>query len=249
MDGQESLLLQQEDFCLIPAAYNFTMSSLAPATQNDLIAFPVALPNGEYRVGLLDSLPDVRLLMGYCAFGSPDVALLVSLLPRFVLVRGEKRLSALVEFVGEEARAKRPARDVVLAHLMEVLLIEALRSTGDTAASPGLLQGLADDRLAVALRRIHERPAYSWTVALLANEAALSRSVFFERFRRAVGVAPMEYVLAWRMALAKDMLRRKEGNVAEVAERVGYKSPSTFSVAFTRHVGMPPSQYVQNARD
>jgi AraC-like DNA-binding protein len=32
---------------------------------------------------------------------------------------------------------------------------------------------------------------------------------------------------------------------AEVAERVGYSSQSTFSVAFTRHVGLPPRQYAR----
>lgn len=83
---------------------------------------------------------------------------------------------------------------------------------------------------------MHKRPTASWTVARLAQEAGLSRSVFFERFRRAVGVAPMEYLLDWRMALAKDLLRREVGGVAEVAARVGYGSASTFSVAFSRHV-------------
>ena len=73
----------------------------------------------------------------------------------------------------------------------------------------------------------------------------MSRSTFFERFNRTVGVAPMEYLLTWRMALAKDLLRRNESRVAEVALRVGYSSPSTFSVAFTRHVGRPPSQYAR----
>jgi AraC-like DNA-binding protein len=58
-------------------------------------------------------------------------------------------------------------------------------------------------------------------------------------------VAPMQYLLGWRMALAKDFLRRREGGVAEVAERVGYSSASTFSVAFTRHVGRPPTQYAR----
>jgi AraC-like DNA-binding protein len=92
---------------------------------------------------------------------------------------------------------------------------------------------------------MHESPTRPWTVAQLAKEAALSRSTFFERFSRAVGVAPMEYLLAWRMALAKNLLRRKEANVAQVAERVGYSSGSTFSVAFTRHVGLPPTRYAQ----
>jgi AraC-like DNA-binding protein len=62
----------------------------------------------------------------------------------------------------------------------------------------------------------------------------------------AVRVAPMEYLLAWRMALAKSLLRRKEAGVAEVAERVGYSSASTFSVAFARHVGVPPMRYARD---
>jgi transcriptional regulator GlxA family with amidase domain len=128
---------------------------------------------------------------------------------------------------------------------MEVLLIEALRSAAGTAASPGLLRGLADGRLAVAIRRMHESPTKPWTVAQLAKEAALSRSAFFARFSRAVGVAPIEYLLAWRMALAKNLLRRNEGGVAEVAERVGYSSASAFSVAFTRYVGLPPARYAR----
>ena len=197
----------------------------------------------------LSRAPDVLLLVGYCVFGSPDAALLVSLLPQLVHISGERRLATLVQLVGEESRELRPARDVILARLLEVLLIEALRSTDGTAASPGLLRGLADKRLAVAIRQMHESPTRPWTVAQLAKAAALSRSAFFERFSRAVGVAPMEYLLAWRMALAKNLLRRKEGSVAEVAERVGYSSQSTFSVAFTRHVGLPPTRYARELAD
>ena len=246
VDGADPITLQMGDFVLIPSAHHFTMSSLEPATSEDTDTSPVALPNGEFRLGVLNDPPEVRLLIGYCVFGSPDAALLVSLLPELVHVRGESRLATLVQLVGQESRELRPARDVILARLLEVLLIEALRSTTGPAASPGLLRGLADERLAVAIRRMHESPTEPWTVARLAREAALSRSAFFERFRRAVGVAPIEYLFSWRMALAKNLLRRKEAGVAEVAERVGYSSGSTFSVAFTRHVGMPPTQYARD---
>jgi len=130
-------------------------------------------------------------------------------------------LSTLVQLVGDESRADRPARDIVLAHLLEVLLIEALRSSATTAASPGVLRGLAEPKLGLALRRLHERPEQHWTVEKLAKEAAMSRSSFFERFSRCVGVAPMEYLLAWRMAIAKQMLRKQEIATAEIARLVG----------------------------
>ena len=53
----------------------------------------------------------------------------------------------------------------------------------------------------------------------------------------------MEYLMAWRMAVAKDLLRREDTSVGEVAERVGYGSGSTFSTAFSRHVGQSPRRY------
>jgi AraC-like DNA-binding protein len=55
----------------------------------------------------------------------------------------------------------------------------------------------------------------------------------------------MEYVLAWRMAVAKDLLRRRKQTIGDVALRIGYSSASTFSIAFTRHVGIPPSVYAR----
>lgn len=244
IEGREPLILEAGDFLLIPASSGFAMSS-TPPPERDVDAVPTMLPGGEYRLGHPDGPPDVRMLVGYCTFGSPDAALLVSLLPELVHVRGEQRLSTLVQLVIEESRTQRPAREVILSRLLEVLLIEALRSTTGTTASPGLLNGLADARLAVAIRCMHESPTRAWTVAQLAKEAALSRSAFFERFSRAVGMPPMEYLLAWRMALAKRLLQRDGVVIADVAERVGYSSASTFSVAFTRHVGLPPARYAR----
>ncbi len=53
-------------------------------------------------------------------------------------------------------------------------------------------------------------------VEKLATEAALSRSAFFARFPRRVGIAPTEYLLAWRMALAKKLLRGRDLAVEQV---------------------------------
>lgn len=245
--GRRPLILETGDFVLIPSAFDFAVSSLEPPN-GKRGARHVVLPDGEVRHGNPSGPPDVRMLVGYCVFASPDSSLLVSLLPELVHVRGDHRLATLVELVREESRERRPAREVILGRLLEVLLIEVLRSTAGTTASAGLVRGLADERLAVAIRRMHESPTQPWTVAQLAKEAALSRSAFFERFSRAVGVPPMEYLLAWRMALAKNLLRTGHNSVAEVAERVGYRSASTFSAAFTRNVGLPPMRYAREVR-
>ena len=154
----------------------------------------------------------------------------------------------LVQLVADESKAQRSGRELVLERLMAVLLIEALRSSSGEDTPPGLLRGLGDARLAPAIRQMHARVERAWTVAQLAKVAALSRSAFFERFTRTVGLRPMEYLNAWRMAVARELLRREDLGIIEVAERVGYGSASTFSTAFRRHVGQPPGRFMRAAR-
>ncbi|MBB4194639.1 AraC-like DNA-binding protein [Rhizobium aethiopicum] len=242
------IILREGDFILIPAAHSFTMSSLDDGLSPGIDPLTVTMLADETRHGDPESVPSARLLVGHFAFGSPDAALLVSLLPRIIHIRGDSRLSAIVQLVTDEARAERPGKNMILARLLEVLLVEALRSNAGDKAPLGILRGLSDARLSLAIRRLHENPAREWTVEQLAGEAALSRSAFFNRFRRAVGLAPMEYLISWRMALAKNLLRHDEIGIQEIAERVGYGSASAFSTAFTRFVGLPPSRYAEQAR-
>jgi AraC-like DNA-binding protein len=245
VDAHPAIALESGDFVLLPATPAFTISGFEPFVPVRVDPKTAPAPGFEVRHGVQEGPTDVLLLGGFFAFASPDASLLVSLLPAVVHLRGLPRLAQLVKLVGEEATAGRPGRDLVLTRLVEVLLIEALRSSSGEDAPPGLLRGLADERLAPAMRRMHGEVARAWTVEALAKVAALSRSAFFERFSRQVGLAPMEYLLAWRMAVAKDLLRREDLAIGEVAERVGYGSASTFSTAFSRHVGQPPSRFAR----
>lgn len=239
--GREPMVLTAGDFVLVPKIFSFTMSSVEPPS-GGAPAQRLETSAGVFRLGDPDAPADIKALVGHCAFGSDDKALLVSLLPEVIHVHGEERLLALVRMINEEMRADRAAREMVLHRLLEVLFIDALRSAATANAPPGLLRGMADPLLAPTLRRIYRDPGRSMTVELLAREAAMSRSTFFDRFRREVGVAPMEYATGLRMALAKEFLR-EDVALAEIAERVGYGSTSAFSVAFNRHVGMPPGAY------
>ncbi len=248
VDGHDPITLQGGDFVLLPATPGFTMSGFEPGPVKRVDPHDTSKVLGEVRHGTRGGRPDVRMLGGWFLFDSPDSDLLVSLLPSLVHVRGIKRLSTLVRLVANEARDRRSGRDLVLTRLVEVLLVEALRAAPGEHAPPGLLRGLADPRLAPAIRQMHGHLARPWTVALLAKTSALSRSAFFERFVRIIGVPPMEYLLAWRMAVARDLLRRQDLALSEVAERVGYSSASTFSTAFSRHVGLPPGRYARGCR-
>lgn len=247
VDGQ-SMTLEAGDFVLVPAMRDLTHESLTPPSDG-MTMKPIEVSPGCFRVGQQGDPTQLRMQIGHCSLNSPDANLLVSLLPQVIITRGEPRLALLLQLIGEEGRARRSARDLVLQRLLEVMLIEALRCGTGTASTPGLARGLADERLATALRAIHARPAHPWTVPKLATDAALSRSAFFARFSRTVGVPPMEYLLSWRMALAKRRLRSRELAIEQVAQSVGYSSASAFTVAFARHVGIPPARYARMQRD
>jgi len=245
VDGHRAVTLKAGDFVLLPATPAFTMSGFEPVRPDRVDPKLLSTPSEEVRHGSRSGPPDVRLLGGYFVFGSPDQALLVSLLPGLLHVRGVERLATFVRLVAEEASERRPGRELVLTRLVEILLVEALRGATAEDAPKGLLRGLSDPPLAKALRQMHAQLSRSWTVPQLAKAAALSRSTFFERFTRSIGMPPMEYLLAWRMAVAKDLLRREELAIDEVAERVGYGSASAFSTAFSRYVGEPPGRYAR----
>jgi AraC-like DNA-binding protein len=247
VDGEADITLEAGDFVLLPTTPGFTLCGFAPATPTLMDPHIDPTATDEVRHGAADGPADVRLLGGYFVFDSPDAALLVTLLPRLVQVRNAERLTRLVELISEESRQQRASRNLVLTRLVEVLLIEALRATPGDKAPPGLLRGLSDPRIALALRNMHQYPERAWTIATLASAAALSRSAFFDRFVQTMGLPPMEYLLAWRMALAKRLLQRDDLGISAVAERVGYGSASTFSTAFSRCVGQPPGRYARLA--
>lgn len=239
--GRMPMVLGAGDFVLIPEAYAFTMSSLQPPPRGALAQRLETSP-GVFRLGDPAAPVEIQAMVGHCAFRANDKALLVSLLPDLIHVRGSERLILLVRMINEETGARRTARSIVLSHLLEVLFIEALRSAGGGYATPGLLRGMADPQLAPTLRRIHEDPARGISAGSLAKDAAMSRSTFYARFQREIGVTPMNYVTGWRMALAKQLLHQKVAK-AEIAQRVGYASVSAFNTAFRRHVGMSPGAY------
>jgi AraC-like DNA-binding protein len=242
--GRPPIIVRKGDFVLSPSTNDHVVESIDAPRQGIAMA-PMEIGEGRFRVGRPGEPVNLRMQVGLCSFASPDAALLVSLLPAMIVTRGEPRLALLLQLVGDETRQCRSGRELVLERLLEVLLIEALRCGADVTSAPSVARGLSDDRLVSALRAMHTRPAHGWTVADLAAEAAMSRSAFFARFSRIVGLPPMEYLLAWRMALAKRLLRTRGLAIDHVAARVGYSSASTFSTAFTRHVGMPPMRYAR----
>lgn len=81
------------------------------------------------------------------------------------------------------------------------------------------------------------------TLPTLARMVGLSPSYFGQMFRAALGMSPMTYVLDQRVLRARDMLRRGNANVAEVAHAVGFSDQHQMNRHFRRLLHTPPSAY------
>jgi len=148
-------------------------------------------------------------------------------------------------YAAEEIAAHRPGSAAMMAKLSELLLVEAIRRHAETLPSheTGWLSGLKDPFLSRAIARLHADIAAPWTVDVLARAVGLSRSALGERFTRVLGMAPMQYLAAWRIQVAAHELLASGKSIAQVAEHVGYESEASFTRAFKRALGMPPAAW------
>ena len=151
-------------------------------------------------------------------------------------------MQGTLALMAAETRDLRPGGEAVITRLSDVLVIQAIRSwiEADPTAQSGWLGALRDPQIERALSLIHGDPARAWTVALLADELAMSRSSFAARFTELVGEPAMQYVTRWRMQVATSSLQEEGATVAELTNRLGYRSEAAFARAFKRVVGSAP---------
>lgn len=87
------------------------------------------------------------------------------------------------------------------------------------------------------------------TVAKLAALGYVSPSCFNRRFKKEIGITPIEYLIEIRIERSKTLLRRKNISVTEIAMRCGFSSNSHFSSCFQSRLGITPSEYRDKYKD
>ena len=193
----------------------------------------------------------VRMVCGVFRFGNPAAATMLAALPTLLHVPSAERdagtlLSSAIPILLQETASRAPGSALTTAHLINILLVYAVRYwlTSAPAGSGGWTAALRDPKISWALAQLHAAPARSWTVAALAATVGMSRSPFAARFTAAVREPPLRYLTRWRMHLAADLLLNEEWvSVREVAARVGYEAEEAFSRAFKRFFHASPAAF------
>jgi AraC-like DNA-binding protein len=195
---------------------------------------------------------DATIVSGECAFDVAAEHPLIAGLERIAVVSAHAIatfgwMRDTVELLDLETRNRSPGALVIADRAFEVLFIQALRTLGDRRTgemqSTGFMFALADPVLRQVLEAMHAQPAEHWTVEKLAEGVSLSRSALTERFTNIVGVPPMQYLIEWRMQLARSMLVSTQCSVADIAKRAGYDSAAGFRRRFKARQGVAPTQF------
>lgn len=150
-----------------------------------------------------------------------------------------------------EAEQVRCGQRLLADRLFEVLLLQLLRWLLDQpqegGITPGLLNGLAEPRLARVLVSMQEQPGQPWSLHSMAECAGMSRSAFAALFKQEVGDTPADYLIQWRLSLAQSQLRQGRP-LKQVADELGYANPSALSRVFTQRVGLSPRAWLSQLK-
>ena len=157
----------------------------------------------------------------------------------------EPGIPHLLEAMAREVTMERIGSGGILARLADVLAAIVIRSWVERGCgdSSGWIAAVRDREIGKVLAAIHLEPDRDWTVEVLARMMGASRSGFAERFASIVGETPAKYVTQVRMHQARQWLLRDRLKISVVATRLGYESEASFSRAFKRVIGSPPSRF------
>jgi AraC-like DNA-binding protein len=256
VDGGEPVRLGRGDVAIVlgPDHYLFADD---PATAPQAIIHPdqrCTTPDGQ-------EIPQMRVFgvrrWGNAADGATEVLTgtynaegevsrrLLDTLPSRLVLRRDEWQSPVLGLLAAEMLRDDVGQDAVLDRLLDLLLIDAVRTHFSRAeqAAPGWYRARRDPVVAQAIRLLQESPAEPWTVETLARQTRVSRATLARRFADVVGQPPMEFLTQWRVTLAADLILDPAETVASVARAVGYSSPYALSAAFKRVRGVSPHQH------
>jgi len=153
-------------------------------------------------------------------------------------------LKQITQLMLEELNNERPGSSVMLKCLSEIMFVNIIRAYLEQAMpDSGFLSALNDPRISKALKLIQDSPQNDWTLESLASEVGMSRSVFFNQFKKLVHETPLGYLTNWRIRQAQKLLITDNSNISEIAANVGYQSEAAFNRIFKSKMGQTPAVY------
>jgi len=190
--------------------------------------------------------PHTIFFSGCMEFDLGGLQGLVPLMPEIMMIDATSQryleLMPILTAMEQEACTGRVGDAGILARLADVVMAVIVRGWVECGCgnSSAFVTALREPKLSRAILALHRHPGRDWTVADLAAESGLSRSVFAKRFQETIGVSPLRYAGDLRMRIARTWLAYDRMSIERVADRLGSTSQAAFSRAYKRITGTSP---------
>ncbi len=248
--GADPGRLNEGDLAIVP---NGMEQIVSRRLDTQPVPLPRLIEDGAFNDGVLaygEGDGATRLLCGYCQFDEEIDHPVVASLPPLIVVRSadlgaEPWAMTTIRLLSLEGDLKGQGMTGILSRLLEIVFIQTVRRmtpvmSGETG---GFMAALADARLSRALHAMHDDPHVAWTIKDLAQLAGMSRGRFAHKFKQVVGTPPIDYLTTWRLMKARALLANSNLDMAEIAQRCGYKSVPSFSRRFKKAFGVGPGNF------
>ena len=136
------------------------------------------------------------------------------------------------------------SKDVFIDFTLKELIIRLLQTKarasliGDVAG-----RNINDDRIAFAINYIKEHLTENISIDTLVAKTCLSKSYFFKVFKNTLGISPIDYLTTERINFSKALMQSTNYQVAEIAYKSGFSSPSYFNKQFKKQEQMTPGMF------
>jgi|UPI00065FA17C transcriptional regulator, AraC family len=146
-------------------------------------------------------------------------------------------LNAMVQ----EATSQSMSYELVCHNLLEILLIKILRHQHFDLEVGKQSKATKD----ISFIKHYLETYYHESIQLedLASMTHLSRFYISHSFKKEIGMSPMEYLIDIRIKESKILLRTTNYSISQVADIVGFTTPTYFSKQFRKSTGISPTDY------
>ena len=134
----------------------------------------------------------------------------------------------------------REAAQVLGPGCVRELFFHVLQGPNGPAIRQFVRAGSEAHRIYRAVHRIETQLPEELDIAALSADAGMSRTVFFEQFKRVTSLSPVQFQKRLRLLEAQRLLVEERANAEDAAGTVGYRSPHQFSREYARMFGEPP---------
>jgi AraC-type DNA-binding domain-containing proteins len=158
----------------------------------------------------------------------------------FIHTEENPMIATLIRAMFEQMQHKSAYYQECVKGLAYSLLFEIARFNGKAADSAGYKSSL---QLENAIAYVDKNYAQNFKIVDLARECHMSETHFRRVFQEKMNMTPIEYVNFVRIKKACELIDKTDISMEDVAEKVGFITPSTFNRNFRRIIGTSPYQW------